>query len=386
MIIKRFLNWKTTADVRKRSAAASALARAYLTSELAFEDRVAAEAALAELCDDPSPHVRMAMADALAGSGHAPDHVINALLCDRYDIASLIVVRSPIVRETDLADRVRQGDPRLQPLMASRSHVGRLLALALARYGTAEAAIALLDNSTAHVCNETLRLLVDRHATTPDVRARLLESSELPAVFRYRLLLAAGEACQDAKALVAYALSEERAGDIIGAAIQRSVIELVAQASVDELPELTQTLCDDGRLTTVLLVRSVCCGHVDFIVAAVALLTTMSRGDVASVFAGSREAPLRALLSRAGLAEHTHVIFTRAIAQWAAVARGRLDAGVQEVTHAVMEAYDASAQASRRPANDDLRGLLRGIYLDAVRTNARSHARAVAAMDVDIAA
>ncbi|MEO1747018.1 MAG: hypothetical protein AAFR27_00100 [Pseudomonadota bacterium] len=42
-----------------------------------------------------------------------------------------------------------------------------------------------------------------------------------------------------------------------------------------------------------------------------------------------------------------------------------------------MEAI-ASSASGHDPANDDIEGLLRSIYLDEVRKNARSHARAVA--------
>ena len=69
MVISHFLRWIDTARVADRAAGAAALARAYVGSGLAFEDRCAAEAALTYLLDDPSAKVRYALAEALAMPG-----------------------------------------------------------------------------------------------------------------------------------------------------------------------------------------------------------------------------------------------------------------------------------------------------------------------------
>ena len=58
--------------------------------------------------------------------------------------------------------------------------------------------------------------------------------------------------------------------------------------------------------------------------------------------------------------------------------QGRSDAGVQEITYAILQRIEDGGSGVHDPANDDLEGLLRAIYLDEMRKNARSHARAVA--------
>ena len=58
MIVRQFLCWIQTAPPGERADATSALARAYLYSDLSHEDRLAAEAAMTVLLDDPSPLVR----------------------------------------------------------------------------------------------------------------------------------------------------------------------------------------------------------------------------------------------------------------------------------------------------------------------------------------
>ena len=84
MIVQQFLRWMTDAPTERRADATSALARAYLYSDLSDDDRDAAEAAMMILLDDPSPTVRRALAEALARSPDAPREVILALVLQSH--------------------------------------------------------------------------------------------------------------------------------------------------------------------------------------------------------------------------------------------------------------------------------------------------------------
>jgi len=120
MVVSHFLKWIYTARVSERAAAASALARAYINADLPFEDRCAAEAALTLLLDDASSKVRLAMAEALSMSHHAPLQIISALASDQPEVASLVLARSPLLTDADLIDRVAGGQKATQKLIADR--------------------------------------------------------------------------------------------------------------------------------------------------------------------------------------------------------------------------------------------------------------------------
>src|SRR5438270_191311 len=53
MIVRQFLQWVRTAEAAERAEATSALARAYLYSDLSDDDRAAAEGAMILLLGDP---------------------------------------------------------------------------------------------------------------------------------------------------------------------------------------------------------------------------------------------------------------------------------------------------------------------------------------------
>ncbi|TIO90981.1 MAG: DUF2336 domain-containing protein, partial [Mesorhizobium sp.] len=143
--------------VSERAAAASALARAYINSDLPFEDRCAAEAALTLLLDDVSAKVRQALAEALSMSHHAPPQVIAALASDQPEVAALVLARSPLLTDADLIDRVACGQKATQKLIANRPVVSMSLAAAIAEIGEPEACATLIANSGADIASLSFR-------------------------------------------------------------------------------------------------------------------------------------------------------------------------------------------------------------------------------------
>src|SRR5689334_21801075 len=149
MIVRQFLQWLRTAPAGERADATSALARAFLYSEMHDEDRAACEGAMIMLLDDPSPLVRLALAETLAGSEYAPPAIIHALASDQQEIASAILERSPLLLDDDLVDLAATGGPAVQAAIARRPLLQRSIAAALAEIGSAEACLVLLENPDA---------------------------------------------------------------------------------------------------------------------------------------------------------------------------------------------------------------------------------------------
>src|SRR5690349_13879643 len=104
MIVRQFLQGVRQAPPGERAEATSALARAYLYSDLSPDDLAAAEGAMIMLLDDPSPLVRRTLADVFASAQKAPKIVVHALANDQTDVALPILARSPLLFENDLVD------------------------------------------------------------------------------------------------------------------------------------------------------------------------------------------------------------------------------------------------------------------------------------------
>src|ERR1700687_4010477 len=150
MLGRHFLHWVRTASAGERAEATSALARAFLYSDLSPDDLGAAEGAMLML-DDPSPLVRRALADALAASPDAPPAIIFALAADQPSIAAPVLALSPLFVDADLVEAVATGGTAVQAAVASRAALPRSVAAAIAQVGTAEACLVLVENNDADI-------------------------------------------------------------------------------------------------------------------------------------------------------------------------------------------------------------------------------------------
>src|SRR5665213_4100080 len=151
MIVRQFLQWVRAARPGERAEATSALARAYLHSDLSADDLAAAEGAMIMLLDDPSPLVRQAMADVFASSQKAPAVVVRALAADQFDVAQPLIECSPLLCEEDLVELIAAGKPPTQLAIARRPLLRTPVAAALAEAATPEACLALLENDDARI-------------------------------------------------------------------------------------------------------------------------------------------------------------------------------------------------------------------------------------------
>lgn len=379
MVVQQFLRWIDTAKAGERAAAAAALARAYLGSELEFEDRCAAEAALTFLLDDPSAKVRHAMAEALSLSPHAPPQVIAALAADQPDVATVVLARSPVLADADLIDRVACGDGRVQAAIAMRPSVSMPVAAALAEIGEAQACRALLANHGATIAALSYRRMAERFGGDGLVRESLLADPALPPDCRHLLLTKVGEALKGSPLVVAL-MGAARADRVTREACVRASVTVIDGTGPAELGALVEHLRMRGDLTPGFMVRAVAMGKIDFLGAALVSLTGQGAERVRALLTSGRDAALTVLLRTAGLPSGTHAPILTALHVWREVAAGKRVAGPQEVTWLMLRAIGAApGQPGPTGESRELATLLKAIHLEELRANARGHALAIAA-------
>ena len=96
------------------------------------EEREAALMAMTWLLDDPSPKVRLALAESIADAEDVPRALVLPLAHDQPQIACQIISRSPILSELDLVDLAGRGDSVTRVLIASRFIVSLPVCAAIA--------------------------------------------------------------------------------------------------------------------------------------------------------------------------------------------------------------------------------------------------------------
>ncbi|WP_011580354.1 MULTISPECIES: DUF2336 domain-containing protein [Chelativorans] len=377
-VIQYFLRWVATAKVSQRAQAAAALARAYLHRKFPFEERVAAEAAMTLLAEDPSPQVRLALAEVLSLSHTAPPQVVAALATDQPEVAAPVLVRSPLLTDIDLIDWVATGEVRIQVLIASRPWVSMALAAAIAEVGEAPACLALLRNGGAQIAALSFRRMIERHGAHSGVRAALAADRRLPSDCRHLLLVHVGEALSSARFVQAL-MGSERAEKLTREACVKASLTLIETTEPREHAALVEHLRLRGDLTSAFLARSVAHGKIDFFGAVLVALTGTSEARVRSTLSRGRDGAVTGLLAKAGLKQITHAPILAALKIWRQVANGKRAAGPQEASWHMLKALEGNPRAFEDPAGTALAGLLRRIHLEAMRQNARQQALALAA-------
>ena len=380
MIVGEFLKWAQSASAARRAEGASALARAYLYSNLDPASRREAAVALTALADDLSPGVRRALADALAGAPQAPRALIAALAKDQSNVAAPILSRSPLLSEAELIDCARIGDALAQTAIGRRAHVPPGLAAALADLGGREAAITLAMNPGAHLTEAAMRRLVERFGDDGELREALLARPFLPAAIRSQLVQAT------ASSLTAFAvdrawLSPERAERLSREALEKSNVIISAQTSGPGrkgLRALVSHLRRSGQLTASLLLRALLSGRRDFFEATLAELSGLSEERVAGQLNAFKGAGFAALYVKAGLPAKFLPAFRAALE---AIGETGASTGAEEeagLRLAIVEPVLARCDRVNGGELDRLMSLLRRFETEAAIEAARFEATALA--------
>jgi len=312
MIVRQFLRWVQTAAPGERADATSALARAYLYSDLSREDGLAAEAAMTVLLDDPSPLVRRALAEALAASEFAPHTVILALARDQVEIAEMVVMRSPVLLEAELVDLVGSSVEKIQCAIASRAPLSCAVGAAIAEVGSAAACLVLIENSEAELSAGAMGRIGERHGHLAALREALLEREDLTVETRQALVAKLSDTLARFVTHREW-LPEERAQNVARDACDRVTVAMAAETDSSEVQHLVHHLVLSNQLTGGLILRALLAGNLQFLIVALAELSGAKPERVAAIVADQSGHGFRALYEKSGLPKAAFRAFQAAL-------------------------------------------------------------------------
>lgn len=314
MIIQAFLRWVETARAGDRAKAAGALARAFLRPDLDDDQRQAALLAICHLLDDPSPNVRLALAEALV-SPQAPRQVVLALAEDQPEIACTIIAHSPLLLDADLVDLAATGSTFTRGFIAARAGLSRSVSAALAEVGEEGTAIVLLENADADISRRSLSRIAERFGNCPAIRRLLLEREDLPPDARQNLVVQVSDALAGSS-LVRMLLPQTRLERLTGEACETAAVMIAGDVQASDLGALIDHLRSAGKLTPALLMHALCTGKIDFFAASIVALSGLEDRRVHALLSSGRRHAVRALFESAGLPRDLATVFGEAALLW----------------------------------------------------------------------
>jgi uncharacterized protein (DUF2336 family) len=370
MTVHDFLHQTEVGERALEIQAAREFAERCLEAEPGTQEWTSMAAALTILLDDPSRVVRKAIAKALASSAHAPSHVVRCLAGDVDEVAIPILTSSPILSEAELVDFLATGSEPVQCAIASRSDLPASICAAICEVACEAACRAMLHNASAQVLQSSLLRIAQRFEDQPDICDQLLKTRDLPLSMRYQLLMRLAENLDDHPIVLAR-VPEHQRQTFLSDAEDKVVLRLALEAGEEDLPDFVEHLRESGKLTTRLLLRSVCCGRLRFFAAALANLGRVPLPRLCKLLLTVRRSALQAILRKAGLPLRSHQAFLLAIdIARQAKADFTYDLALDEA-RMLTEALLAEMQDGALGADEDVAAFLRRFAIDVARLEAR---------------
>ncbi|TYC65384.1 DUF2336 domain-containing protein [Stappia sp. BW2] len=350
--------------------AAQEFADRYLAAEPGSQEQISMAAALTILLDDPSRGVRKAIANMLASCSYAPGHVVRCLASDVDEVALPVLKNSPILTDVELVDLLAEGSDAVQCAIASREGLPASVCAAICEVGCEQACRQLLENRSARILQSSLLRIAQRFEDRPDLCDQLLKTRDLPLTTRYQLLMRLAQNLDD-HPIVLERVPENQRHTFLSDAEDKVVLRLALEAGADDLPEFVEHLRLNGKLTTRLLLRAVCCGRLRFFAAALANLGQVPLPRLCKLLVTVRRSALQAMLRKAGLPLRAHQAFLLAIdIARQADADFTYDLALDEA-RMLTETLLSEMQDGALGADEDVAAFLRRFAIDVARLEAR---------------
>lgn len=298
-------------DVARLMADPSPEARAETTSKIAAQydrryprmtpaERKIAEEIFRQLIKDAEVRVREALAANLKTTPDLPHDLALSLARDVDEVALPVLKFSEVLTDEDLIDIVRgENAGAKQVMIAQRATVSDVVADALIDTGNETAVARLVANEGANLTEDALDRVISDYEDSDVVSDSLSRRPNLPPGISEQLVSAMTEKLQG-YLVSEHNLSPDAASNLILQTRERATVSLLSEGSSEsDLEELVYQLHVNGRLTTSLIVRALCCGDLPFFEAAMSRLANVPLKNARTLIHDDGDLGLRSIYEKA---------------------------------------------------------------------------------------
>lgn len=226
--------------------------------------------------------IRQRLAEMLAGAAWAPAALINVLALDEIEIARPIIQASPVLKDHDLVRLLIEATIEHQIEVARRPGLGGVVVAAILRQAEPAVLTALANNTSAHVTDNDMRLLVEQAKRVAALRSPLSRHPRLSAELSLSLYIWVGQSLRQQLAdrfRLDTAKLDQALADALSEAHRGAKAEaggMVVVAREGEREEMERKLLDKlhgaGQLKPGYLVRALREGRLSLFCTALAML------------------------------------------------------------------------------------------------------------------
>lgn len=203
---------------------------------------------------DVEMSVRKKVAHYVAAAHDATRDLVNLMANDSIEVAYPILLESPVLKDTDLIEVIRNRTLEHQLAIAIRQDVSEEVSNALVEHGDESVIRTLLKNPNARISKATMETLVEESRRVDTFREPILGRRELGPDLAKRMFLWVSAALRKV-ILEKYDLDPETVDDLL----EKAVFEELSSTEADlrkpeKRAELAETLVENQEITPDLLV------------------------------------------------------------------------------------------------------------------------------------
>lgn len=254
-----------------RAEAAAKVSAEFASGGLSDSERHIAEDIFRAMVKDVEIKVRQALSETLASNPDIPHDVAKTLAGDVAEVALPIIENSIVLTDADLIEIVQTKGVDEQMAVASREHVGELVADALVDTSDEEVVAVLVANDGAEISENTMEKVLDEFQDSEMISGSMAQRNSLPIGVAERLVTLVSDRLKD-HMVSHHEFSPDMAADLLLDCRERATVNLLEPgAESPDVLALVEQLYKNSRLTDTIVMRALVAGDTTFFEAALAI-------------------------------------------------------------------------------------------------------------------
>lgn len=244
--------------------------------------------------------VREALSESLKNSKNIPKDIVLSLINDEESVSLPFIKYYSDLTDEEVVSIIDAQNVNKQKAVAMRKNLPQDISQYIVEKCPEEVIGVLISNDSANILENTYNLIVDKYPESENIKQNLVYRSELPVAIIEKIVYSLSEELQR-RLIILHNLPNNIASDIVEQVKEKTTLKISEEYSSDkQIEELIHQLYTSNRLTSTLVVRSICMGDLKFFEYALVYLSNTPITEVRKIlFNTTMDFMIRNLLRKA---------------------------------------------------------------------------------------
>lgn len=286
--------------IDNKSDIARKITKYYNTASVSEKGLKLAEDIFRIMVQDVAVKVRQVLAESLKNCHNLPNDIVNSIINDTDNVAMPFLKYYANLSNEDLIRILNMPSINKQKAIAERPNLPAEISHYISECCPEEVVGVLISNESANIHEKTYSNILQKYSGSDEIKKRLVNRSELPTSIIEKISNYLSEDLKK-RLIISHNVPADIASDIIDEVKEKTTLRISEDYSSDkQIEELVHQLYSSNRLTSGLVVRSICMGDMKFFEYALVYLSNTSIQEVRKIlFTSSADFMIRNLLRKA---------------------------------------------------------------------------------------